>query len=340
MSGRYEKLFSLQENLYAEGSPVVVSAGNLLKDTQTGKLLAQLKFKSLSPKTIKAAKILLCPLDTLGKPLGGETEKEYLDLAVRQGDEFGQKTAIPLENASTRGYTLRVKQVIFADNSTWEGADTAWEPLPAAESLLQNLGDEELVKQYRLKFGERCEVMALDHKDLWLCACGTWNREEACYRCGKKKAALLGLELPALRAEKDARLAKEKADREAKEAAEKEAKEKSAKKTKKILSISIPAAVVLLAALLLVTKVLIPNSNYSKAKALLDAGQYEEAITAFEALNGYKDSAEQIKAAQAQKLEAENAEAYAKAEALLEAEKYEEAAKAFEALGGYKDSAD
>lgn len=340
MSERYEKLFSLQENLYAEGSPVVVSAGNLLKDTQTGKLLAQLKFKSLSPKPIKAARILLCALDTLGKPLGCETEKEYLDLAVRQGDEFGQKTAIPLANASTRGYTVRVKQVIFADNSTWEGADTAWEPLPAAESLLQKLGDKELVRQYRLKFGEKCEVMAREHKDLWLCACGTWNREEACYRCGKKKAALLSLELPALRAEKDARLAKEKADREAKEAAEKEAKEKSAKKTKKILSISIPAAVVLLAALLLVTKVLIPNSNYSKAKSLLDAGQYEEAITAFEALNGYKDSAEQIGIAKEAKLEAENAEAYAKAEALLEAEKYKEAARAFEALGGYKDSAD
>ena len=37
--------------------------------------------------------------------------------------------------------------------------------------------------------------------------------------------------------------------------------------------------------------VVIPGQNYAKAEALLAAGEYEEAIAAFEALGDYKDSA-------------------------------------------------
>ena len=339
MSERYGKLFSLPENLYAEGSPVLVAAGNLLKDTQTGKILAQLKLKSISRSTIKAARVVLVALDTMGKPLDSETEKEYLDLSVGQGEEFGQKTAIPLPNASTRGFAVRVKQIIFADNSTWDGTDAAWEPVPAAESLLHKLGDEETVRQYRLKFGGKCEVAAREHKDLWLCACGIWNREPKCCGCGKEKSALLNLDPAALTAEKDARLAKEKADREAKEAAEKEAREKSAKKTKKLLSIAVPAVILLVAALLLVTMVLIPNSRYDKANALLEAGDYDAAIVAFEALGGYKDSEAQIGIAKEAKIEAENAAAYAEAEALFSKGDLDGAAAAFKTLGDYRDSA-
>ena len=55
MSERYSKLFSLPENLYAEGAPVIVSAGNLLKDNQTGKVLAQLKIKNITEKDYQSS---------------------------------------------------------------------------------------------------------------------------------------------------------------------------------------------------------------------------------------------------------------------------------------------
>ena len=338
MSERYTKLFSLPGNLYAEGAPVIVSAGNLLKDNQTGRVLAQLKIKNIDAKPLKAATVLIHPLDAAGKPMAGDTQQKYLDLTAKTGEEFGQKTAVYLPDDSSRGLRVEVTQVVFSDNSTWEGTAAAWEPLPAGESLSSWLGDGELVKQYRIKFGEGCELAPQEHKDLWLCACGAWNRDEACYVCGKKKAALLSLDLDALKAEKDARLAKEKAEREAKEAADKAAAEAAAKKTKKVLSIVIPLAVLCVAALL-IFKVFIPNSKYNKAGALLDAGQYEEAITAFEALNGYKDSAERINAAREAQIEAENAAAYTEAEALLEAGQYDKAIAAFKALKGYRDSA-
>ena len=43
MSERYHRLFSLPDNGYAQGAPVVLAAGALLKDNQTGQILAQLK---------------------------------------------------------------------------------------------------------------------------------------------------------------------------------------------------------------------------------------------------------------------------------------------------------
>lgn len=350
MSERYSKLFSLPGNLYAEGAPVIVSAGNLLKDNQTGKVLAQLKIKNIAAMPIKAATVLIHPQDAAGKPMTGDTQQKYLDLTAGTGDEFGQKTAVFLPDASARGFSVEVTQAVFSDNSTWEGTDAAWEPLPAPESLSGKLGDTELLKQFQLHFGGKCETVPQKYKDIWLCSCGAWNREDMCYCCSKDKNAQLDLDYDALRAEKDVRLAKEKAECEAKRAADKAAAEAKAKKTKKTLAIVIPVAVILLG-VLLTLKVFIPNSKYKKAEALFQSGQYEEAIAAFEALDGYKNSEEQIAAVEAAvqeqanlaeeaRLEAENAAAYEHAESLVRSGKLYEAAVAFYQIKDYQDSWD
>lgn len=101
------------------------------------------------------------------------------------------------------------------------------------------------------------------------------------------------------------------------------------KKRNKILAIVGAAAAVFLAAMLVVTKIIIPNGEYNEAVALMDAGKYDEAIAAFEAMNGYKDSETQISEVH-----------YREANALMEDEAYAEAANAYQALGDYKDSAD
>ena len=73
--------------------------------------------------------------------------------------------------------------------------------------------------------------------------------------------------------------------------------------------------------------------DYNKAVELYEAGGYEGAKAAFEALGDYEDSAEYAAKAQLV-LDYRNAiELYAE-------EKYSEAAEAFEALGDYEDSAE
>ena len=70
MSERYTRLFALPENLYAASSPVVIAAGTLLKDNQTGNVVAQLKLRSISPKRIAAVKVRLHLRSTAGDPIG------------------------------------------------------------------------------------------------------------------------------------------------------------------------------------------------------------------------------------------------------------------------------
>ena len=70
--------------------------------------------------------------------------------------------------------------------------------------------------------------------------------------------------------------------------------------------------------------------DYEAAIALMEAGNYEEAIAAFTELGDYEASAQKLE-------ECENILAYAEAIALFEEEQYEDALAIFTALGDYKD---
>ena len=133
------------------------------------------------------------------------------------------------------------------------------------------------------------------------------------------------------------RLNEEKRQEEERQAAiRKKEAERAAKKKKTITAIVAAVAVVCIAAFFVVTKVIIPNNNYNAAVALMDSGDYEAAINAFEAMDGYKDSAEQIEVCQNNLLDKK----YNAAVALMESGDYEAAITAFEAMDGYKDSSD
>lgn len=91
--------------------------------------------------------------------------------------------------------------------------------------------------------------------------------------------------------------AKDEADRlEAERKAEERriAAEKAAKKLKKAFAIGTPIVAACIAFVIVLTTVIIPNRKYNAAVSLMKDEKYDEAITAFEALNGYKDSENQI----------------------------------------------
>ena len=153
------------------------------------------------------------------------------------------------------------------------------------------------------------------------------------------------------------RIHKEADDKAAAEEAERQRilKEKADKqrraKNKKIGIVIGILTVVAAAAFLFVIKVVIPERNYKGASALLDGGQYDEAIAAFEALGGYKDSVDQLAKAKDAKetaallaeetqKEIKNAEAYEEAEKLLASGDYDKAIAAFKKLGDYRDSSE
>ena len=107
--------------------------------------------------------------------------------------------------------------------------------------------------------------------------------------------------------------------------------EANAKKKKKTIGIISVVAIACVVAAIIVIKVVIPNSNYNKAVAMMENGEYESALAEFEKLGGYKDS--QIKSEEAQKgvLYNEGVSYYEKAE-------YTNAIDCFSSIEGFKDS--
>ena len=211
MSERYTRLFTLPGSLYAQGSPLIILAGALLKDNQTGRVLAQLKFKNVGTKSVKAVKVSVTPLDAAGMENGQPVEHQYLDLHAARDGEFGQKEPIPFPDPTTRAFRGAITQVVFADGSLWGPAEGAWEVLSPSRPLESVLRDQELYKEYQIQYGANCQIFSREEADLWQCACGAWNRqeEESCHACGKNLDQLKALDLEQLKASRDARLARE-----------------------------------------------------------------------------------------------------------------------------------
>lgn len=369
MSERYSKLFNLPENLYVEGSPVVISAGALLKDNMTDNILAQLKIKSISDLTIKAATVKIKMYDTKGTLIDGEKKYQYLDLNVSRNVEFGQQVPIILPDRSARSFSATVMEIIFADNSVWENEKEDWESIPKQELLML---EADVLEQYMLEFGDKCIYKLQEEKDLIICSCGTINKggDVWCAGCCNNLDKIKNIDFKGLKeraeiARKDEILAEatEKMSdewissyRTAIELLEsisgwKDADEKIEickrkieeklerntvliKKTKKIASIVLPSVAGLVIIIVLMNTLIIPAIKYNSAKNLMSDGIYEEAICAFEAMGDYKDSKNKIDECK----EAQIEKKYKKAINLMDKKKYYDAITTLKKLDGYKDS--
>lgn len=326
MSERYQRLFALPQSLYTKGAPVVVEAGALLKDTRTGHILAQLKIKNIEPKTIKAALVEILPLDTVGKSLGETVEYQYLDLAVGCGQSFGVKEAVAIPKETTRGFTVAVAKVIYADNSDWVADGTPWEPLPVVGRLEDWLQDCRVAAQFQVEYGARYQYAYWEAKDVWACPCGRLNRKgQRCSACGAEAEAFLKLDTDALVERYEKRIAEESAADKAKE----DANRIRAKRTKRLVLTACGVFALVALTAVIITNLVIPLGNYNSAVAMRENGDYEGAIAAFTELGHFRDSKQQVLATY-----------YAKGEKLLVEDHREEASAAFSAADGYKDAAD
>ena len=269
MSERYKIVFSLPQNLYVEESPVIITAGNILKDNQTNNILVQLKIKNISNNVIKAAKVDIVSFDTSGKELSDKVTYEYLDLNIYRDEDFGQKTPIQLSDKSTRSISVCVTEIYFTDNSVWKCDVKEWCSLTEQENLIDVLSDGELVKQYKIEYGESCEFYPIKDKDLWVCSCGALNKsnEEKCHICKNSLDALISVNIDELKTSCTERITKQK------------------RLKKKIFGI---IAVVLV---FILTFSLLNNTiSYKKALSYYESGDKILAMETFIKLGDYKDS--------------------------------------------------
>lgn len=197
---RYEKVFTLTPMLYTDGSPVIIEAGALQKDNVNGNIIAQLKFKSISEKVIKALTVKIVALDVSGNPIGEEIEHQYLDLTVQRNECFGSKEAIILSDNTTRAFSVFVTKIVFDDNTNIVLENSEWSELPQQNSI--DLDTTEIDYFYK-KFSVKNPKQTFRYKDLWLCSCGTINHdsEEKCCCCNNACDEMLNIDYEELKCE-------------------------------------------------------------------------------------------------------------------------------------------
>ncbi len=283
MNERFETLSKFKKNLYVHNSPVVVSAGALLKDKKTDKVLAQLKFQSISDKRIIALKIVLSAFDISGNHLREIDEYQYLDLNVHNGDFFGSDKAIVMPDAVTRLIKIERLTVVF-DDGLCEFSGKDFTPLGNQEELYSELSPE-LVKQYQIDASTCGEYIPKNLGDIWLCSCQTPNTTSNCASCGAQKDRVFGAYNTDNLAENlQFRLARQKeaAELKRKQDEEAQAKEQAEKKTKKTRFTIIGVAILSVVIAIIAINALIDKVHYnqiiSEIESYIETERYEQAF--------------------------------------------------------------
>lgn len=291
MAERYIRVFTQQGQFYCPGSPVVIEAGALLKDNQTGKIIAQMKFKNISPKTIRALTVKIYAKDVSGVDIEGIDSFQYLDLNVSRDGEFGAKTPIVLPNAVTRTFICECLSVVFCDGSAWACKDgTQWDVLPAPILLKSEIGVD-LAEQYQRDTSAKMKYKIADHKDIWYCSCGAINHteEDFCHSCRTKKATLVtALNLNTLRENKEKH--DDAVATKLKEENEQAQKRKNAINKRIIVVTAIIALFICIWGTVSIYNNL-PSTKYKHAVSMMQEGQYVSAQEAFGEIKDYRDSA-------------------------------------------------
>lgn len=354
MTDRYKKKYILADILYADSAPVLIAGGALLEDSSTNKLLLQLKFKSISEKEIKSLRVKIHPIlpdMTKLSPI----EYTYTELGAKRDVEFGQKSAIVMQDGNVSSFEASVMEVTFADDSRWDGAGTEWSAFKGIRRLADALGDAGAAEQYAIRYGNDCIYLPEEQRDLWYCACGALNRksEEKCHCCRRVFSALKNVNIASLKSDSAQRVEVEKIEDE------EELARKSAKRRKLLITllISVPLAVIIVAAICTAQHSAQMQKNYDLAMALLGSGRYDDAAEAFAQLGDYNNS-DTIAEKEVPYEKAMNVMDCAEREDLaglslvglkrsdiaegetLAVTLYREAIPLFDALGDYKDSAE
>lgn len=257
MSERYIKVFAGNENLYLEGAPVIILASALLKDTQTGKMLAQLKLQNISGKSISYVKISITQLDAVKNPLSKAIPFEYLDLSVSDKEEFGSKKPLPLPNSSTRSFGVGVSHVGFSDGTVWTSDNTDWQSAKQDSNIIKSLEAEKTYKAAVALSKNNSYDDVSKAKELFESIASIKDVTIEVKMCDEKLIEL----------EENAKVHEVKAK----------------KKKKAVKAITIPLVSVLALVLLVfsVFDIIIPATYVSKGKKLENEGRYREACEAY-----------------------------------------------------------
>ena len=289
MAERYQTIYKLPNALFLIGSPILIEAGALLKDNETGSILAQLKLKNISFTPITSCKVFIRAFEPNGTETAGIESFAYMDLDAPTSGVFGTQTPITMPDRQARRIEPCVTEVVFADGRVWNAEPSAWNTVLLHKPLVTALSNTDILKQYELDVNGNARFVPEVREGLFFCTCGEINPGNAvsCAKCGRSYRSLVeAMDADTLREHLTARQKNEAEEQAAVAAAQ-------AKKRKRVRVISIASTcsvAAVTAAVLLSTYVIIPSVKYNKAITSFESGSYVEAEQVFLALGDYKDS--------------------------------------------------
>ena len=188
--GRFNIVFDMGKPLYAKETKIVIEKAVLTKDNETGKVFAQIKMKNVLAKTLIAVKVTLTGYDVSGEKIE-EEEFTYLDIAVNQGREFGQKTPVEFQNSTVRSFNVKITETVYFDGSKLTGTEAEYFSVPKKE-LLTELFTTDEIEVYRTENCVSAKYIPRSTKELWICTCGSWNVNDlySCPLCGADREKL------------------------------------------------------------------------------------------------------------------------------------------------------
>lgn len=325
MGERYKSLFKSTCPQVQDGLAILFSAGALLGDTSTGKVIAQLKFQNIGAKVITAVYASLTCFDAMNTVVGTGVEAKYMDLGVNPGSYFGDRVPIVMTDNSVRSFQVKITSVMFSDGSSWHADETA--AMKQIEEPECQLTIDQ-IKQLQIDAaGSGYMTSPIKIGNRVRCACSQWNdgNVKKCIKCGSDLDWLLNnSNCDKLQEHLEKRLAEEaetaerkriaeeqkaEADRIEREKRDKEAAERkaieAAKKKKRNIVIGTISGVVVAGALVfgfVIKPEMDRKSSYQAAVAMLENKEYDAATTAFTDLGTYKDSETMISRVNADKL--------------------------------------
>ena len=121
---------------YAKGSPLLLMACALYMDVVTNQCVAQLKWRNLDSRPVKAILIELDGYGAFNQQLE-PVSFQYADITVAQGKDFGSRVPVPIRDTSMVRYEVLLKAVSFVEGGAWK-ADQAvpFSVLPQEKKML------------------------------------------------------------------------------------------------------------------------------------------------------------------------------------------------------------
>ena len=191
---RYVKLFTAEPRLYSNGSPVIIEAGALHKDTTLDDIVLQLKFRSVSDVDISSLTVDVTCFNAANEVVVAGFTYRYTDISIDNTTRFfGQKTLITLPDNSIRSVKVRVTEATFSDGSSVTPDVSEWETVPEQTKIATFGADFEYY--FKQKYGEKSIALPLEFNDLWLCTCGRENKSDNCSLCGSTRVNLFPFDL-------------------------------------------------------------------------------------------------------------------------------------------------